>query len=212
MKTVEGVVFRVYTKDFRGTELYTVKLDGDDNWYRLGETRHADTVDEGYKVKLGYEEDRKGNLNVSKVKLLAKGDPIQNTKRSGGGGRPANTGGGKPAVDWDAKDLKIQYQSARKDGLEFLKLVVEQEIVKLPPKTKPAERLAAIEGLLDQYTARFFLDIADQAAVARAAEETEVQETVAKAPAKKAPKAAEESSDDDDDFGDDDAGDDDEWD
>lgn len=215
MKTQTGVVFRVHTKDYRGKNLYSFKLDGggDNEWFRLGENRREGTVEEGYEIKLGYTEDRNGNLQVEKVKVLAKGEPVQAKSKSRGKSSYSKSSGGGAkgnSVDWAAKDAAIQYQSSRKDALEFVKMGVELKSIKLPAATKIAERIAALEGYVDLYTAKFFLDIASQGALSRADDELEVQDEAEEAPKAKKAKPADDGDDDWD--TEDNADDGDEWD
>lgn len=207
MQVTTGKVFRVHTKAWgEGADaknLYSVKLDGTDKdeWYRMGEKRHEGIVEEGYTIKIGFEVDGKGNRQVKKVKVLEKGDPIAPApRRSGGGARPAASATATKAVDWDAKDANIQYQSSRKDALVFLQILVTAEALKLPAKTKVSERLAAIEGYVDLYTSKFFADIAVKGAVTRAEDETNIEATLpqgnADAPTE-APAASSDGFDDD---------------
>ena len=119
-------------------------------------------------------------------------------------GSRGNSSSGKQAVDWEAKDLKIQYQSARKDALVHVGLLVSAEAVKLPAKTKAKERQDAIDGLVDYYTALFFEDIADQSAVERAQEEREAPKTTRTKSKKRPAKRREEPEEDEDDGYDDD--------
>jgi hypothetical protein len=190
METKQGVVFRVTDRQHSGKTFYSVKLDQVDGWVGMGTKRYEGVIEEGNTVKLGYVVNAKGFENLEKVKLISKGDPAPTAASR-------STGGAKAGVDWVAKDKAIQYQSSRKDALQFLALIVEQEIIKLPAKTKAAERLAAIEAYLDQYTARFYLDIAEQGAVRRSDDETEVKEELEPAKPKAAKKAPEADPGDD---------------
>lgn len=178
-QVAEGVVFRVTEKAWSDFVFYTVKLDGVDGWYRMGKERYANIIEPGNTVKFGWKQDDNGNLVVvpGHVSLIAAGNgappppskPKATPKATGGGGSNQMS-----KQDWAEKDLSIQYQSARKDALQYLSLVIDQESFKLPAKTKPVERLAALDGLLDLYTAKFFTDIAGRSALARNEDEHEV--------------------------------------
>ncbi len=203
METTEGVVFRVHTKDWNGKNLYSLKLDGTDknDWIRMGEEKHSGVIEEGYKIKVGFFVDRNGNKQLEKVKLLEKGEPI---KAKGGGGKGNSYGGGNKGgsnlskEEWAEKDLTIQYQSARRDGIAFVRLLVENEVIKLPAKTKADERKACIEGLHDYYTAKFFLDVAGRAAVGRSGDELETPDTLPAGEPEEAPDATDSDGWDDD--------------
>lgn len=209
MSIIEGKVFRVHTKDWSGKKLYSVKLDGggDNDWYRMGEDRHEGVIEEGFTVKIEFEKDRRDNLQINRVKLIEKGEPVKSSGTRSGSGGGGGKGSGMSKGDWAEKDLTIQYQSARNAAIDFVQLIVSNDIVKLPAKTKVADRLAAIEGYLDLYTARFYLDTADKAAVGRAGDELATSDTLPTGDTASAESAS------DDDWGDDDSdgGDGDEW-
>lgn len=204
MAIVDGKVFRVHTKDWQGKNLYSFKLDGggDNDWYRMGEKRHAGVIEEGYVIRVEYSKDKRDNLQVERVKLLEKGEPVKASggNRGSGGGRPSGGGAnGLSKDEWAEKDLKIQYQSARNAAIEYVQVLISNEIIKLPAKTKADERKAVVDGYLDFYTAQFYLDTAGKAAVGRADGELATADTL---PAGE-PATAETESDDD--WGDDDS-------
>ena len=103
-------------------------------------------------------------------------------------------------ADWAEKDLTIQYQSARNAAIEFVNVLIANEVVKLPAKTKADERLAVVEGYIDLYTARFYLDTAGKGAVGRSGDELDTQDTLP------AGDTASAETPSDDDWGDDDQG------
>ena len=63
----------------------------------------------------------------------------------------------KPAVDWDLKDQKIQWQAARNSALALLASVIQAEAIKLP--SKQADKLEAIEAYVSLKTDEFFQDV-----------------------------------------------------
>ena len=80
----------------------------------------------------------------------------------------AATGGTKTSSYAD-RDASIQYQSSRKDAIEFVGLILKADAVKLP--AKQADKLESLEALVDHYTSKFLTDIGTQGAVSRAAGE-----------------------------------------
>jgi hypothetical protein len=76
--------------------------------------------------------------------------------------------GGSGSTDWAAKDASIQYQSSRAHAIQFITLLIEREVVKLPAKV--ADKLKTVESMLDLYTSQFYQDIATKGAVARVLE------------------------------------------
>ena len=160
METAQGIVFRVFEKEFNGKMLYTLKFDGDDNYYRLGEKRYAGTIESGYEVKVAFETKGANNL-VRKVKLIAKGEPVEPKSPGGGKSRPGGGSKGSGGTDWAAKDQNIQYQSARNAAIEMVKMLLEQNGLEFPKgvtKTNVKGRGEIIDGMVDVYTAKFFED------------------------------------------------------
>jgi hypothetical protein len=200
-QTAEGKIFRISEKKWNDKTFYSFKFDGQDGWYRLGDHRTDDKVQEGWTVRVGYEIDARGNRNVvpGHVKLVEKGDPIPAKGKGGQGG-----GGGGYAPRSAKTDETIQYQAAGNRSQEHVRLLLEWEAIKLPAKTKAEERRAVIDGMVDFYHAKFFLDIAGRAAVERSNDELAVSTEIPSEPAQDETEAPE--------WGDDNGGDANEWD
>ena len=99
----EGIVFRVSERPWNGKKLYSFKFDGEDGWYRMGEKRFAGEIESGYKIKVKYETDNRGNFQVKAVKVEAKGDPIPaGNGNKGGSGKASGGTGYKNNVDYNA--------------------------------------------------------------------------------------------------------------
>lgn len=150
---VKGQVFKVYPKTFPGkAESYSVKLEDNPIYYRMGTRRFAGIAESGNVIEFSATPNTDGkSANVDgDVKLSA----------------PAAVAAtGTPALSGSARDNSIQYQSSRKDALEFVGLIVKTDAVKLP--AKQAAKLVALTALVDQYTASFFEDINTLGAVTR---------------------------------------------
>lgn len=176
--TATGVVFRVHIAQWGGKELYSFKFDGQDAWYRMGDNRYEGLIEEGFNITVLFTVDNKDQNQVEKIKVNSKDAPAP--KKSVGAKKPYNGGakGGSGNAsstlskeEWAEKDLTIQYQSARRDAIPYVEMLIANEIVKLPAKTKVTERQAYVDGLHDLYTARFFTDTAGRTALSRADEE-----------------------------------------
>lgn len=216
-----GIVFRVHTTNFRGRDLYSFRFvdGGEDDWFRMGEKRYEGIIEEGNEVEVTFYEDRKGQLTVTDAVLLAEGEPAPRASRGGrgssrgsssrggrGGGDSSSAkavpAGGKKEVDWEAKDIKIQYQSSRKDALQHVATLISSESIELPAKTKKGERQTVIDGLVDYYTALYFEDIQGQEAVGRAAAERDAPKTTAKRPSKRVSREEDPDLEDEEDYDD----------
>lgn len=174
LQTTEGKVFRVHTKNYRGKDLHSFKIDNEE-WYNMGEDRHGEIVQEGYVIKVGWEEDNKGRRIAKKFKLVEKGEPVSNTSGSGGG-RNSNSnsgGGGKKNVDYNAAVAR---------AIQMVGLLIEGDALDLPAKTKKKDRETAVARYVDLYTAQFFNDIDGYKAATRASEELEGATSVSDEP------------------------------
>lgn len=150
---IEGVVFKVYPKTFPGKpETYSIKIDGDPIYYRSGTNRFAGIAESGNRVTFMAtpNADGKSARIDSPVTLVAAPPPA--------------AASGTPALGGDRQN-NIVYQSSRKDAIELVKLILSTEAMTLP--TKKADRLAALEALVDHYTAQFFEDVSTLGAVTR---------------------------------------------
>jgi hypothetical protein len=79
---------------------------------------------------------------------------------------PAAVAASGGAQSFGSRDESIQYQSARKDALAMVKLLIENAAVKLPEAE--SKRAGVIEALVDRFTASYYEDIGDLGALDRA--------------------------------------------
>lgn len=209
-------------KEFRGKTLFSVKFEGDNELYRMGDEDNVDDLfkgattwddfKEGDALKVRFEEDRKGNFNVNLAKVLDEGDDDYPKKSRGGRGRGGrggsagrSSGGSQQSggVDWEAKDARITLLSVMDRARSNIALLIEHDAVKLPAKTKTEDRREVIQGLIDVEAARLYRQAYDvEGFLASAGEHTD-------APAK-APKD-DDGFEEDQDGGDSNGGDDDDF-
>jgi len=153
MATTKGVVSKLITREWKDKTFYSVGLEGEKGFISLGTSRGG--IAEGDYVEIEWEENAKGYKDAVKggVKKLEKPKNQPAAAKAGGGGQPKDEG-------------SIQYQSSRKDAIAYVQTVIAAGAVKLP--AKEADKLAALDALVDLYTAKFYADIASKGAVARA--------------------------------------------
>lgn len=159
---ISGQVFRIYEKQFPNKPVtYSIKLEDNPIYYRTNTNRYAGIAEPGNRVEFmaTMNSDGKSARVDGDVKALA---------------AVAAAPGGTPSMGV-SRDNSIQYQSSRKDALEFVGLLVKAEAVKLP--AKPADKLGALVALVDSFTASFFEDINTLGAVTRALEGGEAPES-----------------------------------
>lgn len=169
MPRVTGQIFKIFDKNLGRKTLYSIKLEDDPIYYRLNENRYPGIAEAGNWVEFEAtpNADGKSAQVVGAPKKLEKPATVET----------GNSGGGFNA----SREAGIQYQSARKDALQFVAIAVGQGAIKLP--AKQSGKLKALEALVDTYTALYYEDIGSGGAVARAtaaayADGDEAEETV----------------------------------
>lgn len=151
----EGVVFKVYEKEFSGRMTYSIKLDGQPLYHRAGGNRYAGIAEPGNRVAF----DADANPDGKSTKISG-AVTLQSA--------PQAAASGTPSMGGDARQNSIVYQSSRKDALAFLDIVVKNGALKIP--TPVNAKLGVLEAALDRYTALFFDDVNTLGAVLRSAE------------------------------------------
>ena len=155
-----GKVFKVYDKAWAGKPTtYSIKLDDQPLYHRVGTNRYAGIAEPGKVVEFMATPNADGkSANVD--------GPVTEVKASApaASGTPAYSGG----YNSPERQNSIIYQSSRKDAIEFVRFLYEKEVVAMP-KT-PKDRLGAVEATLDRITAQFFNDVNELGAVVRESE------------------------------------------
>ena len=174
MAAFKGKVKKVIKKEFEdGGVSISFTLAGQEPFFRLGSKRLAGVVEEGNSIEFYGEQ-------VSDKAVKVKTDTVKAAS-----GKPAGEGGSSASSARSDTSHDIHYQSARKDALAFVQVVIAAGAIKLP--AKESGKLEALEAALDRYTAAFYADIETKGAVARV-----------KGPAKGDEAAADEEPADDD--------------
>ena len=153
---IEGIVYKIYDRVFRGRPSYTIKIDNDPIWYRAGEQRFAGIAESGNRVTFNAEmnPDNTSAKIVGPVTLASPAPAAAN-------GTPASAGGGD-------RNNSIVYQSSLKAALNLVSILAQTGALKMP--AKQAGKVGAIEAAVDRYTAMFFDDVFTLGAVTREAE------------------------------------------
>lgn len=151
---IEGVVYKVYDRDFRGQKSYTIKIDNDPIWYRCGTKRFAGIAESGNRVAFN------ATMNPDGTSAKVEGEVTLAAKAPAAASGTPNAGGDR--------NNSIVYQSSRKDALELVTLLVSSGALKLP--SAQAKKAGAVEAAVDRYTALFFDDVFTLGAVTREAE------------------------------------------
>ena len=187
IKVVEGFVWWRGSTTFGGKELYSFKFDGEDQFYRQGTERFEGVIDKGNYVKAEVELKQNGHWEVKRAKVVdaptkAIEKQEKSTKKKAGAKKGEYARNMKSKNDyWENKDIyykevevpAIRYSASRTAALAWVPLLIANDAIKLPAKTKTEERRTVLDGLLDFYTAKFVDDSLDQKAVARVAESLE---------------------------------------
>lgn len=153
---VEGVVYKVYEREFRGKPSYTIKIDGDPIWYRANASRFAGIAEAGNRVTFNASMNPDGtSAKVEGAVTLASPAP------AAANGTPSAGGGGD-------RNNSIVYQSSRKDAVLLVQMLLASGALALPKAQK--SKVGVIEAAVDRYTAMFFDDVFTLGAVTREAE------------------------------------------
>lgn len=148
-------------------------------WIRAGKERYKGTVEVGNLVDLTTSTAQKRGATspttyCDKVVLVSgTQSAADNSGGFGAGGFKAQATGNAGQTGYDVRQTAIQYQSARNAAIEYLKLVVGSNALKLPES--PAKRLKVLDSVLDGYTAQFHTDVDTQGAVKRVSQEEETE-------------------------------------
>lgn len=111
------------------------------------------TINEGDVVEFEWQQNGKFK-NVIGGTLTNHGNSGQQQQAA----QSAPQGGTSKASDYvDSRQLSIHYQSSRNAAIEFVRLALEQETVKLP--TKQADKYDALEALVKEQTDRFHVQL-----------------------------------------------------
>jgi hypothetical protein len=150
--TVTGQVFKVYEKQFSGKPMtYSVKLEDNPIYYRLGTNRQAGVIEPGRIIQFSATPNADG-----------KSATVQGAVTNAAA--PPAAASGTPAFGGDRQN-SIVYQSSLKSAIEFISTAVKAGAIKLP--AKDADKLGVLEAALDRYTAQFFNDVNTLGAVTR---------------------------------------------
>jgi hypothetical protein len=193
MSKVTGQVWKVFDKPFRGKVLYSIRLENDPIYYRMNENRNAGVVEPGNYVEFEADTNPDGkSANVKGAIKRVEAAPAPAATPAAGAGWQ---GGGNPN-----REHHIHYQSARKDALTFVQIALTSGAIALPAKA--SAKLAAVEALVDSYTALYLEDVATGGAVTRTTERAYAEEQANEAPVpqpgkpKKAPRVPEPADED----------------
>lgn len=188
MSKVTGQVWKVMDKEFRGKMLYSFRLESDPIYYRMNENRNAGVVESGSYIEF------EADYNSDGKSAQVKGTPKKVTPAAPQAA-PAGVQGG---YNNPGRDASIHYQSARKDALLFVQIALANGAITLPAKA--SAKLAALDALVDSYTALYLEDIATGGAVTRSTQRAyeEEQETAPQPNKKKAVAVVADDEDEDD--------------
>lgn len=165
-----GLVSKIFFKEFPGNngkppnKSFTIKLERDEVYYRCGQSDPGNI--EGQKVTLTHDPVTFTKKGEKEAKVTARPEVISQKSEPSTGQTSTTSAQSSYSMASSARESSIHYQSARKDALQMVDIVTRTGAIKLP--AKEANKLEAVEALVDSYTARFFEDISTFGAVARA--------------------------------------------
>jgi len=171
MNVFKGFVKKINSKEGRAKSgkpytLWSAKLENEDgteqdNWISFGFDKPE--IKEGDYVKITCEQDGK-YLRVTETKRL-KNAPARSSKAAA----PQSAGGHVSSTQ-----VSIHYQSARKDALQALDILLKSDSLPLTSakgKAGEAKRYEEVMALIDKLTVRFFQDAESHRILATVADE-----------------------------------------
>lgn len=153
----QGVISRVFDKPYQNKTLYSFQLQGDSQYYRLGEKKPP-FVQNGASIQ--FDVDMKGNNATAKnvapwmeqVIPAAIQNPIPYAPPAAAKDTYWNN---KEKADVE-RQKKIEIQAARNAAIEFISILLSQDAVKLP--AKQADKEAALADMLNHYIEKFIAE------------------------------------------------------
>src|SRR5262245_26768893 len=146
--TYSGVISNISSFDYQGKKLWSFQLNSERGvYYRCGAV--APKAEQGNYVTFEGNPGKNGSVNVDTKTLIAKAGDTSATGISaaalGSGNRknveegtldPENDRRYQSKAERDRKDSRIERQACRNTGLEFIKLLVSTDSLKIPAKNK----------------------------------------------------------------------------
>jgi len=128
----QGQVYKVFTKQFGSTVLYSIKLESDDKYYGTG--RINPNVQPGEVVSFEFSMNAKGypEADVNTISRVTNQSPV--------------SGGGRTSPPVSDRQLMISYQAAHNTAIGLLQTAVATESLTVPGKNK-GEKLDALRSM-----------------------------------------------------------------
>lgn len=155
----QGVVSTISSFDYMGNALWSFQLNGDRSYYRTGKIKPK--VEKGNYITFTAEPGKNGSINVDTKSIQTKLVEAEASGVSTLKATPPASGSNSNQGYWEAKterdivtQARIERQSTRNSAIEFIKVLISQEALKIPAKNK----LEFFEQLLSHYQEEFILD------------------------------------------------------
>ena len=147
MPEARGEVGLVYEKTGgKWGSMYSIKLEGDDTWYRCGKKR-PEGIDKGDVISFDYSIDAKG---ASKVDL----DSIKKVESA----KASSGGGGNTFTSSTGRQDAIMWQSARNAAIEMAKVLVSVDALDVSANATKGSKAKALALYVNMLTVEFFKD------------------------------------------------------
>lgn len=142
---------------------YAVKMD-DGNFYGAGFDKDKITFDRGDVISFNVTYNGKyRNMDMDSVEVLGKAEPKKETetpqkpKSAGSGAAVSRDDYWTQKAEKDERTQKeIRLQASRNAAIQFVNTLLEKDLVTLP--TKKADKVEAVEQLVDHYTHKYYED------------------------------------------------------
>ena len=166
MPQATGRVSRIFTKDWQGKTLYSFKIDGNDEYFRTGETQPA--FAEGDNISFSYGQTANGANNVQRGSAK-----VESSAPKPSGGQQPSAGRGP-----DTRQHLIMYQASTNYAIQMTTAALAAGI--LPAAgTNKAAKWDTYKGLVHEIRDEIFTEFTDAEARLNKGEPILAKEAVA---------------------------------
>jgi hypothetical protein len=149
---VQGIVYKVFSRQVGRGTAYSIKLDGDDRYYGAGFTRPA--IEAGDSVKFSVRQNAKGYWDAD-LKTLVKQDQTPKVM--------TNSVGNMSKDDYwrrkEERDLKNDEArnvgAARNTAIAFVDLLAKHDAIAWPAKAKQGDKEQHLVNLVEYYAGMY---------------------------------------------------------
>lgn len=155
MPKATGQVWKIFERAGKYGKMYSIKLDGDDNFYgcKSKDPRKEWGIDEGDMVEFEYSMNAKGYTDVDGAVAKVEAAPEEGAPPDA----PAAGSAARESFDRSFyKDAAYNWRAARGQAQELVLALLAADLLTLPTKGGKAEKEEAVKIYVNQYALEIF--------------------------------------------------------